>query len=109
MAISRIEETIPSSASPPRSCWAALASDLVGALPDSTGILTASPTDTVANSAGGLRTILRLILRRMAGPSPHVAQMLRLGDVLGSKVNLAEALKGYAEATKLKATKKKAK
>jgi hypothetical protein len=52
---------------------------------------------------------LRSLLRRMAGPSAQVAQMLRLADVLGGKIDLAEALKGYVEATKLKVKRPKAK
>ena len=52
---------------------------------------------------------LRSLLRQMAGPSPRVAQMLRLGAVIGGKVDIGEALRGYVGATKSKAKKSRAK
>jgi hypothetical protein len=49
---------------------------------------------------------LRTTLRQLAGTSPHLAQVIRLGAVLGGKVDLAEAFKRHAAMT---APKKKAK
>lgn len=46
---------------------------------------------------------LRSMLRQLAGTPPHLAQAIRLGAVLGGKVDLAKALEPYTQTTKAKA------
>ena len=48
---------------------------------------------------------LRSLLRQMAGPPPHLAQVLRLGAVLGDRADLAKALQAYTKASKVKKAK----
>src|SRR3954471_2332723 len=45
---------------------------------------------------------LRSLLRQMAGPPPHLAQVLRLGATMASNVALAKALEPYAQKRRAK-------
>jgi hypothetical protein len=45
---------------------------------------------------------LRSMLRQLAGTPPHLTQAIRLGALLGGKVNLAKAFEPYTQKTKAK-------
>lgn len=45
---------------------------------------------------------LRSLLRQMAGTPPHLAQVIRLGAVLGGKLDLTKLAESYASTAKAK-------
>lgn len=52
---------------------------------------------------------LRMMLRRLAGTAPHMAEMLRLGELMRSDATLAKILDDYRTPAKAKPKARRAK